>query len=179
MAKISFTKLGLKVNSDVKMVSVGDLQIEVKQFLPVAEKIKFIEEVVNKVSETAAAAGYQYVNWAQANILRTICYLKYYTNISFTEKQLEDVYKIYDVFVSTEVYDTIYNTIPAKETLWIDSIINAMIETTYKYKTSALGIMETIGTDYKDVEFDTEKLRENIGDKENLGFLREVLEKMG
>lgn len=179
MAKVAFSKLGLKPVETTKVVNISNNQIEVRQYLPIAEKIKFIEEVVNAVMSDAEAKGYHYVNWAQVNVLKSICFVKYYTNISFTEKQFEDSFKLYDSFHAGTAYDLIYATIPESEKYFISELINEMIETIYKYKTSALGIMESIGTDYKNVEFDTEKLRENISDKDNLGLLREVLEKMG
>lgn len=179
MAKVAFSKLGLKPTEATKTINISNSPIEVRQYLPIAEKIKFIEEVVNAVMGDAEVKGYHYVNWAQVNVLRSICFVKYYTNISFTEKQLEDSFKLYDSFYSGTAYDLIYGAIPESEKYFISELITEMIETIYKYKTSALGIMESIGTDYKNVEFDTEKLRENISDKDNLGLLREVLEKMG
>lgn len=179
MAKVAFSKLGLKPTEATKTISINNNQIEVRQYLPIADKIKFVEEVVNAVMGDAEVNGYHYVNWAQVSVLRTIGFIKYYTNISFTEKQSEDIYKLFDSFESTATYGVIYNIIPENERSYINELISVMIDTIYKYKTSALGIVESIGNDYKNVEFDTEKLRENIGDKDNLTLLREVLEKMG
>lgn len=46
MAKISFTKLGLKPNNKVKTLEIGELIIEVKQYLPIEEKLELITNVL-------------------------------------------------------------------------------------------------------------------------------------
>ena len=48
MAKVSFTKLGLKLNQDVNNVEYNGQNIEIKQYLPVNDKLyrykNFLEE---------------------------------------------------------------------------------------------------------------------------------------
>ena len=39
MAKVSLTKLGLKVNQDAKSIEFNEQIIEVKQYLPINEKL--------------------------------------------------------------------------------------------------------------------------------------------
>ena len=53
------------------------------------------------------------------------------------------------------------------------------IDNIYAYRNSAFGILDTISTDYKDLEFDAEKLQQEIGDPENASFLKEVITKLG
>ena len=47
MAKISMTKLGLTKNNQVKEVSFNNQTIEVKQYLPVEEKLNMITDIIN------------------------------------------------------------------------------------------------------------------------------------
>ena len=47
MAKVSFTKLGLSKNQDVKVVEFNGQDIEVKQYLPVNDKLMLISDVIN------------------------------------------------------------------------------------------------------------------------------------
>ena len=42
MAKLSFNKLGLKINQEIKTANFGDFIIEVKQYLPVNDKLRLI-----------------------------------------------------------------------------------------------------------------------------------------
>ena len=44
---------------------------------------------------------------------------------------------------------------------------------------SAYGIMERVTTDYKDLDFDATEIQKKIGNKENVEFLQEVMEKLG
>ena len=47
MAKVSFTKLGLTKNSDVSILEWGDQKIEVKDYLPMNEKLELVSTIVN------------------------------------------------------------------------------------------------------------------------------------
>ena len=42
MAKVSFTKLGLKKNEEVGILHINEQDIEVKQYLPINEKLELI-----------------------------------------------------------------------------------------------------------------------------------------
>ena len=46
MAKIGFTKLGLKLNNEIQYIEFNEQTIEVKQYLPVEEKLKLITNVL-------------------------------------------------------------------------------------------------------------------------------------
>ena len=39
MARVPFTKLGLKKVEDTKTISICDQEVEVKQYLPISDKI--------------------------------------------------------------------------------------------------------------------------------------------
>ena len=47
MAKLAFSKLGLKVNNQVVNISYNDNDIEIKQYLPINDKLKLISDVIN------------------------------------------------------------------------------------------------------------------------------------
>jgi hypothetical protein len=46
MAKLSFTKLGLKPNNEIKTINFNEQTIEVKQYLPVEDKLGLIGRVL-------------------------------------------------------------------------------------------------------------------------------------
>lgn len=177
MAKIAFSKLAAKPNTDIKTINFNNAAIEVKQYLPVQEKIALIESVVNGVDSDTV--GYKFVNYMQIEILSTIGIIKYYTNLSFTDKQTEDIYKFYDNLVGSGLYEIILNAIPEDEYSFIMSQIENILRTIYEYKTSFLGIMDATATDYKNLELDAEKIKKDLSDRNGVEFLKEVLEKMG
>ena len=47
MAKLAFTKLGLKANNQIKTVLFNEQEIEVKQYLPINNKLELISNVIN------------------------------------------------------------------------------------------------------------------------------------
>lgn len=47
MAKVAFTKLGLKKKDEVKNVDLNGTIIEVKQYLPINDKLELIGKVLN------------------------------------------------------------------------------------------------------------------------------------
>lgn len=174
MAKITMTKLGLTKNLKVKNVDFNGQKIEVKQYLPVEDKMNLISDILNQsVDENG------FYNPCRIHIYQLVNIIMTYTNISFTDKQKEDIYKLYDLLVSSGLFYKVNNAIPKEE---IDFILNGSdeaIKSIYSYKNSALGILETISTDYSNLEMDVNKMHQEIGNKENLAFLREVIDKLG
>ena len=101
MAKISYSKLGLKVDDSIEIIEWNEQKIEVKKYLPISKKIEIMEKIVNV---TLQADSKQYnVPQVCINLVMEIIYNC--TNISFTEKQKEDTYKLYDSFVSSGLLD--------------------------------------------------------------------------
>ena len=47
MAKVAFSKLGLKEKKEVKTITINNVQIEVKQYLPINNKIDIINKAIS------------------------------------------------------------------------------------------------------------------------------------
>jgi hypothetical protein len=77
-----------------------------------------------------------------------------YTNISFTEKQKEDVCKLFDSITSSGLFTAVKDAIPLEEydNLYYD--MNGCVSAIYNYKNSVMGILENITTDYDNLNFD-------------------------
>lgn len=176
MAKVSFSKLGVKPSSDVKEVKFGNSTIEVKQYLPMADKIQLIERVVNAA---APSSGERIINWAYVNVMLDLLLVEYYSNISFTEKQKEDTYKFYDNLFGSGLGDLIIDAIPEDEEEWIAQNVNNIVDSVFTYKTSAMGIFEGITDDYKDLDLNADDIRAKLANRNGVEFLQEVLDKMG
>lgn len=177
MAKVAFSKLAAKPFTGVKVINFNNIQVEVKQYLPIQEKIELIEYVVNNMN--VEGTEYKFVNYIQQHILTVIAFVKYYTNLTFTEKQTEDIYKFYDSIYGSGLFEDIFEEIPKEESDLIINMVDDIVNSTYDYQTSALGIMDAISKDYKNVEFDAEKIKKELADRNGVEFLAEVLNKMG
>jgi hypothetical protein len=72
-----------------------------------------------------------------------------------------------------------YRVIPQSELDFIYNNAKLTIDHIYQYRNSVYGIMDAMKTDYKDLDLDIEALRQQLAGPENIGFLKEVLDKMG
>lgn len=173
MSKITFTKLGLKKKDEVKEIIFGENKIEVKQYLPIEEKIAFVESVLNN-----SADDNDFANPMKIDIYYGIELISRYTNITFTDKQKEDLPKLYDLFVENGLYSQICEAIPQEESMTLADYVYDTIDEFYKQQNSAMGIMKKVTADYSGLDFDAKEIRDKLqaGD---LNLLKEVLEKMG
>ena len=96
MAKVTFTKLGLKRNDAIQEINWNGQKIEIKQFLPTGKKLDLISRVINYSTDENA-----FYNPCKVEIFETIEIILTYTNITVTEKQSEDVLNLYDLFISS------------------------------------------------------------------------------
>ena len=110
MAKISLTKLGLKVNQDIKTIEFNGQTIEVKQYLPVNEKLALIGNVINFAHDEN-----NFSNPVKISIYTTLEIMYNYTNINFTDKQKEDPAKLYDMLISSGLVAEVINAISEAE----------------------------------------------------------------
>lgn len=176
MAKVPFTKLKLKTDDSVKHIQINDeITIEVKQYLSIQEKLKLIGDIVMQAHEQDA----NYSNPVKAKVFRDLEIVFAYTNLSFTDKQKEDLPKLYDTLKSSGILDKIIEAIPVAEYNDVYGGVWQSIEAIYKYQNSILGILDTIKQDYSDLDFDADIIKEKISNPENLTLLKDVLTKLG
>ena len=174
MAKVSLTKLGLKVNQNVKNIKFNEQIIEVKQYLPINEKLELISSVIN-----SAADENNFSNPVKENVFLTLETLYHYTNINFTDKQKEDPVKLYDLVVSSGLVNKVTDLIPEEE---LDEVINGLaqsVKAIYTYRNSALGILESISQDYSALNLDATEIQQKLADPDNMALLKQVLTKLG
>ena len=110
MAKVSFTKLGLKVNQEIKIIEFNEQTIEVKQYLPINTKLEIISNVIN-----ASADENNFANPVKISVFTTLEIMYNYTNINFTDKQKEDPTKLYDMIISSGLVAEVVKAIPESE----------------------------------------------------------------
>lgn len=107
--KVSTTSLrGLIKNPELKTIETikfGELEIEIKQYLPIEEKAMFVELVLqNSFNED------QYKPLI-SKITYDICLVKQYTNVNLTANNSE----MFDLITETGLLETIKNNIPTTE----------------------------------------------------------------
>ena len=174
MAKIPFTKLQLKKINESKEFTYNEQVITVKQYLPIQDKLALISRVIN-----SAADEYNFTNPVKLDMYLALEIVFTYTNLSFTEKQKEDIAKLYDLLEENKIFDKVIELIPEEEydTLW-EGVVE-LSESIYAYQTSVLGILDTVNRDYKDMDLGATKIQSELADPNNLTLLKDVLTKLG
>ena len=175
MAKVPYSKLKCKINTNEIPVQIGEETIVVKQYLPIQEKLELIGNVVMAAHEQDE----NYSNPVKAGVYRDLEVIFAYTNISFTDKQKEDLPKLYDMLYSSGIIDEVLKNIPEDEYMEIVFGVRDSIEAIYKYQNSALGILDTIKADYSNLEYDANIIKESLGNPDNLSLLKDILTKLG
>lgn len=167
-------KLDVELKFTTKNIEVCGEQIEVKQYLPVVEKLNFISDVL-----MLSADENNFPNDIKIEVFSCLNMIKYYTDIEITDEDMENPTEIYDKFQTNDVFNLVVAAIPQAE---YDELIKGMykvIDDYYKYQTSALGIMSAISQDYSQLNFDATNIQNKIADPENLTLLKDVMTKLG
>jgi hypothetical protein len=175
MAKVPFTKLGLTKNQEIKMLSWNNQEIEIKQYLPINEKLSLIANVINNAHD----GNKNFSNPIQVKVYSALEILYFYTNINFTDKQKEDVAKLYDLVASSGLITSVIDLIPKEEYDELMSGIEDSINAIYSYQNSVLGILDSVKEDYSTLNFDATTIQEKLADPETVGLLRNILSQLG
>lgn len=179
MAKVPFSKLDVKLNSRDLVVnhenSKGEaIQFEVKNYLPIKEKMDLVSNIINQSTDDNG-----FYNPMRVKLYTTLEVVYAYTNLTFTPKQKEDPFKLYDLLVSTGLYDNIISHICNEDLEELESSIWDTIKSIYNYKNSVMGILDDISTDYSNLNLDASEIHSKLADPENMALLRQVLDKLG
>ena len=175
MAKLPFTKLGLKKNQEIKTLTWNEQVIEIKQYLPMQDKLNLMSKVINLSHDKDS----NYSNPVKVDIYTKLNIIENYTNITFTDKQKEDVCKLYDLFKESGLMEEILNAIPEQEIIEIENSIKKAIKSIYAYQNSVMGILDNVSSDYSNLNLDALNIQEALGDPNNLTLLKQVIDKLG
>ena len=174
MAKVSYTKLGLKPNNDIVIIEFNEQAIEVKQYLPVEEKLDLIGFVLE-----ASHDSNNFSNPVKVQVYTALKLIEKYTNITFTEKQKENPTKLYDVLSGNGLIKQIVGAIPQEEyDILIQGVYNT-IDSVYKYQNSVLGILDTVSKDYSNLNLYATEIQKKLADPNNMELLKGIMTKLG
>ena len=175
MAKISFTKLNKIKSLPVKEIFIDDQKILVEQYLPLEEKVNLITSVI----EQSGNGEEGFFNIVKLDAYYIIEMIRAYTNISFTEKQLEDTTKLYDAIRLNDVWAAVEDAIPKAEREYIWSNILALAREITTYNNSILGVLKAISNDRDALNFDVTEIMNQINDPNALALLKGMVDMTG
>ena len=176
MAKIAYSKLGLNkmINKDPVIIKFNDQQIEVAQYLPIEKKLNLISDIINSSLDDNT-----YYNPCRIEIFMLTKIIEAYTNLTITDKQKEDIFKFYDQLVASGFAEKVMDNIPTEDYNFIYRSVTKTIKNIYKQKNSALGILESISTDYSNLNLDASEIQSKLADPQNMELLKSILTKLG
>lgn len=174
MAKLAYSKLNLKPDAATVSMPWGDYEVEVRKYLPLEDKVEMISRIVNQSVDDNG-----FYNPLRVNLYLTLEVVYAYTNLSFTEKQKENPFKLYDALVSSGFVTNLMAMMNETELDEVRNFTYEVIENIYQFKNSALGILETISTDYSNLDLNASEIQQKLADPENLELLKGVLTKLG
>ena len=174
MPKVAFTKLGLKPNNEIQYIDFNEQTIEVKQYLPVEEKLELITNVLELSHDSN-----NFSNPVKVSVYTTLEVIEKYTNVNFTEKQKENPTKLYDLLVGNGFAAAVIKAIPEPEYDEILTGIKQTIKSVYKYQNSVLGILDTISQDYSNLNLDATEIQKKLADPNNMELLKGIMTKLG
>ena len=174
MAKPTFSKLKLQLNKEAVPVQIGDQTLAVKQYLPIEEKLELITKVLLQAHEPES----NYNNPVKTDAVMALEIIFAYTDLVFTEKQKEDLPKLYDLLKSNGIIDVIFNAIPELERLDVERGVYRTIDSVYAYQNSVLGILDNVKQSQVDTEGSLKDIQEFLQSDE-IKPLKEIVSKLG
>ena len=175
MAKVPFSKLGLKkIKDDIVKIDFNGIEIEVKQYLPIDDKLQFVVNVISN-----AADGNRFYNPIKIEAFSTLEILFMYTNLSFTDTQKKDLSKLFDIVVSNGLAKEVMAAIPKNELDGLLELVYTSADNIYAQMNSAMSVIDTfISRDTGDLTTQVTELQEKLANPENLTLLRDVISKL-
>ena len=174
MAKIAFNKLITVKNIPAKTITINEQEITVEQYLPINKKLAMIEKVLSLTIDNT-----NYLNPVRMEIYLHLEMLSAYTNISITEKMYDDAAKTYDLLLMNNILDAVIDAIPEEEYEMLFNAVNDSATHIIEYLNSFAGLIKTSAENYDNTKFNLDEIMKTLDDPEKIGFVKEVLEKLG
>lgn len=178
MAKVPFSKLQAGIKNDIvnytyRNKNGEDIEFTIKTYLPFEKKLQLISNVINQSIDDNG-----FYNPMRVQLFMSLEIIYTYTNLSFTEKMKEDPFKLYDILINNNLYQNIIEIIKDEYSIICQNTYDT-IDNIYKYKNSVMGILDTVKSDYSDLELDITELQNKIQNPENIALLKDIMTKMG
>ena len=156
----------LKPKDEITTILFGDnnLEINVKKYLPISDKIDLVQVALQKAEEDGVYNQIKLDMFFHLNII----YL--YTDIEISQEEREDEYMLYDILESNDIIDQVVAAIGSDYNELKDYLIEMMSDT-LNYKNTAAAVLRGIIQDLprnaaaaKEImdSFDKEKYKEVV-----------------
>ena len=174
MAKLAFSKLNKIKSIPDKIIPTENGDLVVKQYLPLENKIDLIETVLD-----FSGSDEGFFNVVKLEAYFRIEMIKAYTNITFTEKQLEDTQKLYDMIAVNGIWTIVESNIPEEEKNYIWDAIIEMADAIVEYNRSIGGMLKSLSYDYSALDDEAVNIQKKLKTPEMEAVLKHFLPEAG
>lgn len=135
---VTFSSLKLKPNTEVKKITINEKEIEVLQYLPAEDKNSLLELTIQEADRGTV------VNTFALDCLFHLYLVMEYTNITFTDKQRENMLALYDLLETNGVIEAVVAAIPVAEYNELRDSLNDMVAKYAVYRNSFKAALEQL-----------------------------------
>lgn len=172
---VMFSDLGLELNDACTSIKFNDVDITVLQYLPIEEKVEFLQYVVSSSLDDTTGC----FSPIRVEVYFGLAICKWYTDIEFED--LDDISKNYDLLDSSGLLSLIMRTIPKEELMFMNDLVEQTTADICRYNNSAAGIIYNI-TSKSDADNLTKQIQEimdKVNNKEGLELLSVIKDAVG
>lgn len=174
--KTTFTKLGLKAKKVAASCQINDnISLEIRQYLPIDEKANLIQFIVNHALDQMTGC----FSPVRVEVYFSIAVCKWYAGITFTDKQMTEVSKTYDLLEENGVIDKIISVIPENEINFMNELVNDTIDDIARYNSSAAGIIQAMSANADGLDNQVTEILDKVKNGENMETLSVIKDVVG
>lgn len=174
--KTTFTKLGLKAKKVATSCQINDnISLEIRQYLPIDEKANLIQFIVNHALDQMTGC----FSPVRVEVYFSIAVCKWYAGITFTDKQMAEVSKTYDLLEENGVIDKIISVIPENEINFMNELVNDTIDDIARYNSSAAGIIQAMSANADGLDNQITEILDKVKNGENMETLSVIKDVVG
>lgn len=174
--KMTFTKLGLKAKKVAASCQINDnISLEIRQYLPIDEKANLIQFIVNHALDQMTGC----FSPVRVEVYFSIAVCKWYAGITFTDKQMVEVSKTYDLLEENGVIDKIISVIPENEINFMNELVNDTIDDIARYNSSAAGIIQAMSANAGGLDNQITEILDKVKNGENMETLSVIKDVVG
>lgn len=144
MKEVDFKSLNLKVNDSVKTININGTDIEIKNYLPIEDKMDLIQIALQQAENTI---GYDTI---LIDVYFHLYLVYFYTNIKFTEEEKAEPLKLFDILDSNNIISIVASSIPSAEFEDMKDYLYSQLENNSKFKTSLIYVLDILMNKIKD-----------------------------
>lgn len=166
MPKISFSKFKMKPKIETKSVAIEgtDIVLEVPTYLPQQDKADFITFVIEHAIDILTGC----VSPIRLESYFSIAIAKWYGQIVFSDKQLSELTKTYDILQTNGIIDAILEAVPDDEYDFLKAIVEETAKDVARYNNSAMGVLASMSANSATMDGQITELLEKVKNAEGL-----------